>query len=108
MDGWGLFLQRVTYKPNFSFRHSYNPSLPYDPNDNWNYVIEVSMQTQDTYNSGHNIVVRFREPIPPYVSDEECAKYLRSIIHKIECHEADEHLRIDGVMKFNPHATGQF
>lgn len=96
-SGWTGFLQRFTYKPGWCFTHE----------SRGDDIIMVEMIVPDTYDPSHKeIRVTSRQKVPPFerVSEAYAKDLIRSLIHELERHEADEWLLFDGVREWDPHA----
>lgn len=92
--GWGIFLSRVTYRPNVRLEVGAGPAL------------HVHMDVLDSY-TRCPIQVTHRLPLPTYtMTDADRARCLRDLLFQVEMHEAREWLRIDGVILFDPHRSG--
>lgn len=91
-SGWGLFVARCTYRPNARLSVYPGPTL----------IVELDVL--DTY-TRCQVTVAHRLPLPSYpMTDADRAEALRRILHQVEMHEADEWLRVDGIVAFDPHA----
>jgi hypothetical protein len=100
-------LQRITYKPEWSFRVNIHEEEMLNP-----LYLSIQMNVEDTYNKGTRIDVESKHDLPSRMilgwapsedNDAEFFIWVREQIHWREQHEADEWLRIDGVMVWNPH-----
>jgi len=106
-DRLNWLLSRVTYKPEWSFSvkiYEHETSTP--------LYLSIQMRVEDTYNKGSWIDVESKHDLPAHVlqdrvwgEDDDAGFFIwvRDQIHWRELHEADEWLRIDDVMVWNPH-----
>lgn len=68
-------------------------------------VVRVVVTTRDSYDPTKDLQVAHQFTVPPYIdSAEALGGFLRHRIHQVMCHEADEWLRWDGRIAFDPHA----
>lgn len=98
VTNWTEFFKRLRYKDNVRFDHQ--PPL----GSGWDWL-NIDATVEDTYNRGKQIRVRHRFSLPPFpeVGLKGAQEIIRSYIHSVECHEADEYMLFDGVMVFDPH-----
>lgn len=70
-------------------------------------VLRILIRTRNTYRPEDPTedVVTHATQIPLPMPREYWPHFLRQSIHAAVCHEADEWLRRDGIMLFDPHAT---
>jgi hypothetical protein len=92
--------EEFTYKPNVQIRIT-----SYDAVAGRASLLLV-FHVEDTYRPGTWGDVGHSYVIPWLMTPDrdEFAAWLRSCVHKAECHEADECLKRNGEMIFDPHA----
>ena len=94
--------QHVTYKPGWTIR------VTDDAREGaWGEAkLQLSYEAEDTYNPGHTtrVVGQTIIDLAAFPTREQFLCFIRSQIHRLECHEADEWLKVDGQMPFDPHA----
>lgn len=96
-------LGRVTYRP--GMRLEVHQDVMHGA-----LTLVTTRMVENTYQPGQMIRVNTMDPIPGFLvahdgMEDHFYRWLRETIHRIEMHEADEFLRIDGVMRWNPHAN---
>ena len=90
-------LARFTYKPNVQLRID-------GTGEGW-AVLRIIVNTKNTYRPTEGIEVIHSTPLPSIIANpDHFADFLRHCIKAFETHEADEWLRRDGDMLFDPHA----
>lgn len=107
--------KRWTFKqPKWSMR------LHHDPYDRYGAPrIEILHETEDSRGivaqGKHDVLtITFSELIPPYLLEdirffrEGFGDWLRTVIHGAVTHEADEWLKRDGEIVFDPHRKDRF
>jgi len=70
-------------------------------------VLRITATVPNSYNPEQTIRVESNAPIPVELFErhpEAFPGWLRQIVHDRMCHEADEWLKRDGVMTYDPHA----
>ncbi len=96
---WDEFLSRFTYRPFYEFRcvdEAYSQAR-----------IEARFFVENTYNRSERIRIVFARSMPAYsmfpsyMAAKECWRH--RFIYDLEQHEADEWMRFDGEMTFDPH-----
>ncbi len=92
------FLTRITYKPGSSFRVS----------DSYLDVgaieLILEMRVPNTHPPHDVVSIRTGRIVDwPPVSERDFLDLVRAVVHQFELHEADEWLRLDGKIAFNPH-----
>lgn len=94
-------LKRFTYKRGWEF-FLIDPAGPYDDPG-----VQIKFYTENTYRPGQQILITSRDRLPtPWIiakDEDKFARYLLDVIVRVERHEAQEWLRRDGVMLFDPH-----
>lgn len=100
-------LARFTYKPGWRFvldasGHAFTLGGEMSPFN----VVRVSYPAKDSRRPDEvETTIKVKISVPPYIEDEDAfARWLIEAISEIERHEAQEWLRRDGVMLFDPHA----
>lgn len=103
------WLSRITYKPGWTMR-LVDPSPGEDAAvgtigyEYRNLVLVVEVPTADSRNPGQQVVVTHRQPVPPFFEGwHDFVRWVRYELHATEIHEADEWIRVDGEMVFDPH-----
>lgn len=94
------FLAAVRYKPGWTLtaalgRDSFSPVR-----------LMVQAELPDTYRPGRTIRIGTTHPVPhafERMPPIERARWLRSVLHAMEIHEADEWLTVDSERLFDPH-----
>lgn len=110
---WQQFLARVDYKPGWNLTAEDEDFRVFG-----RVVMLVKMLVHDTFEQRDlkPIVVTSKFEVPVYMHPSvepreewelDARLWLRSKIHQIEMHEADEWLRVDGIQHFNPHGDPQ-
>lgn len=88
--------ERVSYKPGWELRvDAVGPS--YHP------FLSVRADLEDSYDPGRQTRIGIRQAIPPVRSEEQLLRWVRDALGRIELHERDEWLKLDGEMPFDPH-----
>jgi hypothetical protein len=98
------FLAAVGYKPGWTLTAALGPD-PFSP-----VRLMVQAELPDTYQPGRTIRIGSNHPVPPYFTRMppiERARWLRSVLHAMEVHEADEWLTVDSERLFDPHNHDQ-
>lgn len=93
------WLETVTYKPMYQLDISFD----------WaggQALLRVTVQTIDTYRGGHVQVAHAFSAGTDWLVDggfDYFVGWVRDCLHRVETHEADEWLKVNGVMVFDPH-----
>ena len=95
---WQSIIDTVTYKPNTKFHITENY---------YNTQLHIEVLVPNTYDPGNLTPIKVIHtsvlPSLGYFPEKKAPKYIRKLVHNAEIHEADEWLRFNGVMLFNPH-----
>lgn len=94
------FLASVRYKPGWTLTATPGTD-PYAP-----ARLMVQAELPDTYQPGRTIRIGSTHPVPHTfgrMPPIERARWLRSVLHAMEIHEADEWLTVTGERLFDPH-----
>lgn len=102
-DRYNQLLKQFTYKRGWKFKvDSLDDQL----------TLYMRMDCEDTYNPGHQLSLTSSHDLPSKMAleweeseenDAEFYIWVREQIHWRECHEADEWIRINDKMVWNPH-----
>lgn len=93
-------LRKITYKPGWK--------LSWELMRTYSVVLMISADIEDSFNPGQMGKIGFREPLPrcqSIANRDHLLQLVRAVLGKIELHERDEWLKIDGIVIFDPHAT---
>ena len=106
------WFETFRYKPNVTFEVTGTP-VERDGTYHWdNVVLRAICIVIDTYTyqrtgEEHEIEVAHTAVLPigldPVEDPRHFTQWVRSWIHRIECHEADEFFIVNGEMPFDPH-----
>lgn len=106
---WKRLVDSLTYKIDYRVEFV---------DDGWRQRLDIRVKTLDTYATdtnryGHpddhrgpqpSFYVTHCLPLPEFwIDDTWGRRVIRSLIHGVERHEADEWIRFDGEMVFDPH-----
>lgn len=100
---WQELLSRITYRHGVTL--SVRPSATTDQ-----LTFQVEVDTADTRDGSHiprPIKIVHRTLIPPGVDEKYRIAFVRQCVQKMEIHESDEWLKLDGKMIYDPH-SGDF
>jgi hypothetical protein len=110
---WEALLARITYRPGWQLR-------VFEDYSSGAMALHVIAQVEDTYHPGrvgrilHGHLIpaylRLQDPLDAQLSrpenlEAERIRWIREALGRVELHERDEWLKVDGVRLFDPHAN---
>ena len=94
-------LKRFTYKRGWEWR-LIDPVTQYD-----DAGIHIQFHTENSYRPDKLILIKSRDRLPTQIlvkrDEDKFARYLLDVLLRVERHEAQEWLKRDGVVLFDPH-----